>query len=277
MTGSELLTNLNNRLEDTNSSTFTTSQKLSVLNDAQKTLTGLVRNYYLSDLKTKSSNKTVVSGTLTFSDLFTAYSITGVTATSPTNGDPTLFTKTGHTLSDGDKVELSGFTEMTDVNGIIGIVEGVAGNDFNVKGVLGSPAETTGGTVTKVDDGSGYSIRNGIYKVYDKTNLRNAHMFEEDKFPSGETYAYGTAFCISDNKILINPTTCASVDVHYIKEPSAIADNSTECELNSILEIILLDLAESSLWYLDNRHGRGDKAYQRAVNVIQTLNERLDV
>ena len=65
--------------------------------------------------------------------------------------------------------------------------------------------------------------------------------------------------------------------MHYIKEPSAIADNSTECELNSILEIILLDLAESSLWYLDNRHGRGDKAYQRAVNVIQTLNERLDV
>tara|TARA_B100000965_G_C19558626_1_gene743417 strand:- start:851 stop:1684 length:834 start_codon:yes stop_codon:yes gene_type:complete len=276
MTGAELLTNINNRLEDTNSTAFTEAQKLSALNDAQKTLTGLIRNYYLSDLKVKASAKTVTSGTLTFLDLFTAYSITGVTATSPTDGNPSVFTKAGHTLVDGDKVELSGFTEMTDVNSLSGTVEGVAGNDFQVQGVLGNPAETTGGTVTKINDGSGYSIRNGIYKVYDITNSRDAKFFEEENFPSGSSYSYGTAYCVSENSVLINPTSCVSADFYYIKEPTAIANDSTECELNSSLEIILLDLAESSLYYQDNRQSRGDKAYQRAVTVIQTLNERLD-
>ena len=101
MTGAELLTNINNRLEDTNSTAFTEAQKLSALNDAQKTLTGLLRNYYLSDLKVKASAKTVTSGACTFA--------------------------------------------------------------------------TIGAT----------PIRNGIYKVYDITNSRDAKFFEEENFPSG--------------------------------------------------------------------------------------------
>ena len=179
MTGAELLTNINNRLEDANNTAFTEAQKLSALNDAQKTLTGLIRNYYLSDLKVKASAKTVSSGACTFA-------------------------------------------------------------------VIGATP-----------------IRNGIYKVFDITNSRDAKFFEEENFPTGTKYSYGTAYCVS-------------ADFYYIKEPTAIANGSTECDLNSSLEIILLDLAESSLYYQDNRQSRGDKAYQRAVTVIQTLNERLD-
>tara|TARA_Y100001963_G_scaffold68984_1_gene96102 strand:- start:11391 stop:12227 length:837 start_codon:yes stop_codon:yes gene_type:complete len=278
MTGSELLTNLNNRIEDSNNYVGTVAHKLEALNDAQKTLTILLRNYYLSDLKVKATSQTITSGELTFTDLFSAHTITGVTGSSPTDGSPTVFTKTSHGLINGDKVELSGFTEMVEVNGIIGIVEDAGnGNDFKIKGVLGSPAESTGGTVTKINDGSGYSIRNGIYKVYDKTNNRIAKLVEEADFPLESDYPYGSVYCVSDNKILINPSSCVSADVYYIKIPTAIANTSVECELNSALEPVLLDLAESTMWYADNRQGRGDKAYQRAVTSIQTLNERLDV
>ncbi len=192
MTGAELLTNINNRLEDANNTAFTEAQKLSALNDAQKTLTGLIRNYYLSDLKVKADAKTVSSGACTFT-------------------------------------------------------------------VIGATP-----------------IRNGIYKVYDITNSRDAKFFEEENFPTGTKYSYGTAYCVSENSVLVNPSSCVSADIYYIKEPTAIANGSTECDLNSSLEIILLDLAESSLYYQDNRQSRGDKAYQRAVTVIQTLNERLD-
>ena len=149
MTGAELLTNINNRLEDTNSTAFTEAQKLSALNDAQKTLTGLLRNYYLSDLKVKASAKTVTSGACTFA--------------------------------------------------------------------------TIGAT----------PIRNGIYKVYDITNSRDAKFFEEENFPSGTKYSYGTAYCVSENSVLINPTSCVSADFYYIKEPTAIANDSTECEPDS--------------------------------------------
>lgn len=278
MTGAELLTNLNNRIEDSNNYVGTEAHKLEALNDAQKTLTILLRNYYLSDLKVKATSQTITSGELTFTDLFSAHTITGVTGSSPVDGSPTMFTKTNHGLINGDKVELSGFTEMIDVNGLAGIVEDADnGNDFKIKGVLGAPAESTGGTVTKINDGSGYSIRNGIYKVYDKTNNRIAKLVEEADFPLESDYPYGSVYCVSDNKILINPSSCVSADVYYMKIPTAIANTSVECELNSALEPILLDLTESTMWYADNRQGRGDKAYQRAVTSIQTLNERLDV
>ena len=74
--------------------------------------------------------------------------LTGVTATLAT---PTVLTKADHGLANGNVVKLSGFTEATELNGITGIVEGVAGDNFQIDGVyVDGAAETTGGVVTKI-------------------------------------------------------------------------------------------------------------------------------
>ena len=74
-------------------------------------------------------------------------SITGVTATA---ADPTVFTKASHGLATGDVVELSDFTEMTEINGMTGTVTKLNSSTFEVDGVSADPAETTGGAVTKL-------------------------------------------------------------------------------------------------------------------------------
>ena len=74
--------------------------------------------------------------------------LTGVTATVAT---PTVLTKTSHGLANGNIVKLSGFTEATELNGITGIIEGVAGSNFSIDGVyVDGAAEITGGVVTKI-------------------------------------------------------------------------------------------------------------------------------
>ena len=73
--------------------------------------------------------------------------------------DPSEFTTSDtNTFVNGDIVKLSNFTQMTEVNGMIGTVEGVSSNNFNIKGVAADPAETSidpdlGGTVETVASG----------------------------------------------------------------------------------------------------------------------------
>jgi len=58
--------------------------------------------------------------------------LTGVTAT---NADPSVFTKSNHGLSTGDEVRLSGFNEMTELNGMVGTVTGIDANTFSIDGI----------------------------------------------------------------------------------------------------------------------------------------------
>tara|TARA_R110000824_G_scaffold110418_1_gene258372 strand:+ start:547 stop:1815 length:1269 start_codon:yes stop_codon:yes gene_type:complete len=92
--------------------------------------------------------------TVAFGDsgIGSAYNVqTGVTATAAT---PTVLTKASHGFSNGDVVKLSGFTEATELNGITAIVEGVAGNNFQLDGIyVDGDAETTGGRVETVASG----------------------------------------------------------------------------------------------------------------------------
>ena len=77
----------------------------------------------------------------------TAGALTGCTATA---ANPVVVTKTSHGFLDGDSVELSAFTEMTEVNGRRFKVAGKTTHTFQLRGENGSgyAAETTGGTVT---------------------------------------------------------------------------------------------------------------------------------
>ena len=164
---------------------------------------------------------------------------------------------------------------MTEVNGITGIVEYENSSQLKVYGVLGSPAEITGGTLTKIGTGSGFPIREGITRLYDNTNKRFAKMVSEMRFMPSTNYNYGTVFCIEGNQIAVAPASCVSVDVYYLKNPTELADDSVECEFGGSIEPMILDLAESELFLADNRPNRGNLAYERAFNQIQVLNGRL--
>lgn len=120
-----------------------------------------------------------------------------------------------------------------------------------------------------------FPIRNGITRLYDNVNKRFAKLIPESDFMPSTTYSYGTVFCIEGNQIAVAPATCLSVDVYYLKKPTDLADDSTECEFGESIEPIILDFAESEIFNADNRQNRGNLAYQRAFQQIQLLNQRL--
>ena len=76
-----------------------------------------------------------------------SYIATGVTATA---ADPTVFTKSSHSFSTGDKVRCSEFVQMTEINGLEGTITKLDGNTFEINGVAADSAETTGGKITRV-------------------------------------------------------------------------------------------------------------------------------
>ena len=73
--------------------------------------------------------------------------LTGVTATA---ADPSVFSKSSHGLVDGDIAKFSGFNEMTEVNGLVGTVNQIDANTFQINGLSADPEETTGGQVSKL-------------------------------------------------------------------------------------------------------------------------------
>jgi len=83
-------------------------------------------------------------------------SLAGIAATLPntasaaTAANPVVVSSTAHDLITGDEVEITGFTEMTEVNDRRFIVTRVDANSFSLDGEDGSGynAETTGGTST---------------------------------------------------------------------------------------------------------------------------------
>lgn len=83
-----------------------------------------------------------------FEESLSGISSTTRTVTSATAANPVVCTSTAHGYVTGDEVELSGFSEMTEVNGRRFIVVNQTANTFELEGEDGSgyAAETTGGS-----------------------------------------------------------------------------------------------------------------------------------
>ena len=127
--------------------------------------------------------------------------------------------------------------------------------------------------------GSDRPIRNGITGVFDETNDKWCTMIEHKDIKDLEnSYLSGTttnpvAFSF-DETIYVQPTSCVLIDVWYIKAPTDLTASSNECELNISLQETVLDFAEAQLWRMDSKPERATSAYNSALNVIKTLNER---
>ena len=136
-------------------------------------------------------------------------------------------------------------------------------------------------------------IRGGVIAVkgYNKTgaegsyvisSLGFANMIEpqdvkrlENSYLAGST-SNVVAYVFKES-LYVEPTTVEAVDIWFLKNPTDIADDTTECELNIALHEVILDFAESQLWKMDNKPDRAGVAYTNAINQIKALNERYQV
>ena len=108
-----------------------------------------------------------------------------------------------------------------------------------------------------------------IIEPQDAKRLENSYLAGSDSNP----VAY-----IFNSTIYVKPVKASgAVDVWFIRNPQAIADSGTECELNVALQESILDFAESQLWKMDNKSERASIAYSNAINQIKALNERYQV
>ena len=107
----------------------------------------------------------------------------------------------------------------------------------------------------------------------DAKRLENSYLAGSDSNPIA--YVFQEAIYVEPFKS--DSSLDGAVDVWYIKNPTAIADNATECELNVALHETVLDFAESQLWKMDNKPERANNAYTSAINQIKALNDRYQV
>lgn len=114
----------------------------------------------------------------TFEESLAGRNGTGLTVASATNANPVVVTVTGHGLLTGDEVELTGFTEMTEVNDRRFIITKVDANSFSLNGEDGSgyTAESTGGANTcyATFDGAGTAASPTGTTIPDNTVTWNA-------------------------------------------------------------------------------------------------------
>jgi hypothetical protein len=82
-------------------------------------------------------------------DSGTTATITGITA-----ANPPVVTATSHGFSDDDRVRITGVVGMTEVNGLVAVVDNSDANTFELKGVQGSgwTAYSSGGTAEKLTE-----------------------------------------------------------------------------------------------------------------------------
>ena len=144
-----------------------------------------------------------------------------------------------------------------------------------------NPSTGTAGQMTYTE-AAVVPIRNGIVGIYDDTNDKWCTMIEpgdvkrlENSYLSGDTsnpiaYVFGES-------IYVKPTSIALIDIWFLKVPTALAADATECELNLALQELVLDFAESQLWRMDAKAERGQVAYQNAINMVKILNDRYQV
>ena len=277
MTGNEMITSLQYRLEDDTSNTnFSEAQKRVALNDAQRQVISLCSNDALLHLQTSRAMGSATAdtdlGSLLYFSLPTSSAIlTDVTATA---ADHTVFTKADHGLVDGDVVKLYDFTQMTEINGMTGTVNQTSSSEFEVNGVSADPAETSvdpdlGGTVEKLET----SVTK-IVNVFDDTNNRFVELTSIQGLGNTTSYSYGTKGAFFNNRFYVTSSdTVSDCTLIYITSPSDIAATDTEItHLSDSVQQAIVEMAESLLWRQDNRQQRSQGAYQNAMAIISAIN-----
>lgn len=164
----------------------------------------------------------------------------------------------------------NGYTENNIVGGKVEFT-GTGSGKLNIDPIRGGVIavkvfKRTGSSGSFVESSLGFA---NMIEPQDAKRLENSYLAGSDSNP----IAY-----VFQDAIYIEPTGIdGAIDVWYLKNPTDIADNSTECELNVALHEIVLDFAESQLWKMDNKVDRATISYTNAINQIKALNDRYQV
>lgn len=275
MTGNEMISQLGMRMEDPSQENFTQTMKIDVLNVAQKTVVNLIHNAYLDELESIQDDVSISSGVVDYSSVFstTTVSITGGGGSGAT-AVPVI--RGGYVVAVTVTASGTGYSSDPTV-AIAG--GGGAGATLGV-----TRSTTTVGSIAVTNPGNGsYSegspVRNGITAIYDETNNLFCSMIEakdakrlENSYLAGGTnnpvaYTHG-------QKIYVSPSSTDTIDVWYLKEPTAIGADDVEADLNVALHEVILDFAESQLWKMDAKNDRATSASASAMGQIEALNAR---
>ena len=122
-------------------------------------------------------------------------------------------------------------------------------------------------------------IRNGIVGVYDANDSLWCTMIEpgdvkrlENSYLTGSTV--NPVAYVFQASVYVLPTSITSINIWYLKAPTDLIADETECELNPALQELVLDFAESQLWRMDAKVERAGAAYTNALNMVKVLNDR---
>jgi len=118
-----------------------------------------------------------------------------------------------------------------------------------------------------------YEIKVNGGKVCEIIDVKEKHILD-NVYTQGTT-EHPIAY-IDRNHIFVSPSSVTNIDISFYKNPTAIAHDSTAYPFSG-LEDILLYLAESEIWKQDNKLERSNMAYQRAVEQINQLNQRVEI
>ena len=138
------------------------------------------------------------------------------------------------------------------------------------------------GNVVAFSDLDNAPIRNGIIAIYDATNSKWCIMIDPaDQKRLENTYLAGSitnpiAFVFREEIHTQGPGATDTLNVWYLKEPTALAADAVECELNIALQEPVIDFAESQLWKMAGRHDQATAASGNATAQIQALNARYE-
>jgi len=274
MTGNEMISQLGMRMEDPSQENFTQTMKIDVLNVAQKTVVNLIHNAYLDELETIQDDVSITGGVVAYSSVFSTTTVTIAGAGSGATAVPVI--------RGGYVVAVTVTAPGTGYSGTPTATVGGGGGSGALLTVVKDGATIGSITVSNPGNGSyseGSPVRNGITAIYDDTNDLFCSMIEakdakrlENSYLAGGTnnpvaYTHG-------QKIYVSPSSTDTIDVWYLKEPTAIGADDNEADLNVALHEVILDFAESQLWKMDAKNDRASSASASAMGQIEALNAR---
>lgn len=279
MKTSELLTHLGNRLEDPSEVNYTAVEKKQALDQASDAVANLIEWKYLTHLETVTAEiefgTADSNGYKTFSDVF---------------GNGNL-----RPLRDGiQNIYCTQYNGSNSVNKYIDIIPFLDNDSSYFQGTTAVPVAYLNDdkiyiTPSVANTGGGTPVTGTKFKVYyyklpykhiketinSLTISSNVFTGASGDFTGFEVGMLVNISTLGDYRVTAVDDTTLTVDGTVDDNASATAYTFDSMDnLGSNLDPILLDYAESILWYEDNKVDRASRARDSAITQINILNAR---
>ncbi len=300
-TTEEMVDMLSLRLEDENEDVFGAALKLQSLNWAQLELTNLIHMAYLVELEVKDFSITCAlassddEGSIAFSELSKQPLANGIQRVKISGGNWAHMITADEVRKSINKwqrgtnkrpfayvqreriyLAASDDTQNIDVHYLrepepMQAVFTLKAGQPSAQAAITNPASIElKHAIFTLDDADGDTITDFTADEfigqtgYNKTQSCNFLVY--DNLTTNLEVVFGNAF-----------TFAAADEIYFTSADGTVTHLSkASCDLNPRLHSIVVHLAESQLWLSNTKAERSDKAYEKAISVINALNQRYD-